>query len=145
MIIVSDNVATALLLQSIGGPAAVNETMADLGFETARMNAAITLDGALGGEPFATSNPRDLAEMYIAIDDHAKEMLFRQQNLMILPPKAASRCRCRRRWHRDAGSRLQQDGQRNRELHRLGTLRDQPDRLGGCGDGVRATRFRISG
>jgi len=85
MIIISDNVATALLMQSIGGMADVNQTMATLGLETARMNTAITLDGAIGGEPFATSTPRDLAEAYTHIDERAKEVLFRQQHLLGLP------------------------------------------------------------
>ena len=85
MIIVSDNVATSLLVQTIGGPAEVNETMAALGLDSARMNTDITLEGALGGEPFATSTPHDLAEAYTYLDEGAKEILFRQQHLMGLP------------------------------------------------------------
>jgi beta-lactamase class A len=85
MIIVSDNVATSLLMQQVGGPAEVNETTAALGLPTARMNPDITLEGALGGEPFATSTPRDLAEAYTHIDEPAKQMLFRQHHLSGLP------------------------------------------------------------
>jgi beta-lactamase class A len=85
MIIVSDNVATALLIQEIGGPAAVNETMASLGLRSAQMNEAITLEGALAGEPFATATARDLAEVYTHLDDRCRSMLFRQQNLIGLP------------------------------------------------------------
>ncbi len=85
MIIVSDNVATALLIQEIGGPAAVNKAMAALGLPTARMNESITLEGAMAGEPFATATARDLAEVYTHLDERSRSMLFRQQNLIGLP------------------------------------------------------------
>src|SRR5882672_10440274 len=60
MIIVSDNTATAMLLESIGMPADVNAAMRDLGYPTAQLNESITFEGALAGEPFSTSSPRDL-------------------------------------------------------------------------------------
>jgi len=85
MIIVSDNVATALLLQEVGGPAAVNATMDELGYPTARLNETITLEGALAGEPFSSATPRDLAEVYTELDDRARAILFRQQHLIGLP------------------------------------------------------------
>jgi len=91
MIIVSDNTATAMLLQTIGLPADVNATMATLGYPTARLNETITLEtareAALAGEPFATSSPRDLAEVYTQLDDRGRAMLFRQQHLIGLPRK----------------------------------------------------------
>lgn len=85
MIIVSDNMATAMLMQSIGGPADVNATMAGLGYPTARLNESITFEGALAGEPFSTSSARDLAEVYTQLDERCRTMLFRQQHLIGLP------------------------------------------------------------
>ncbi len=82
MIIVSDNVATALLMLEIGGPEAVNKTMADLGLTTARL---ATFDEMLAGDPFGTSSARDLAEAYTHLDDRCREKLARQQDLIGLP------------------------------------------------------------
>jgi beta-lactamase class A len=85
MIIVSDNTATAMLLSAIGMPAAVNETMRELGCPTTQLNESITLETALAGEPFSTSSPRDLAELYTHLDDRSRTILFRQQHLLGLP------------------------------------------------------------
>lgn len=90
MIIVSDNVATALLMQEIGTPDDVNGTMKELGLETAQMNTSFidrerAIESAMAGEPFATSSPRDLAEAFTFLDEPAKAILFRQQNLISLP------------------------------------------------------------
>jgi beta-lactamase class A len=86
MIIVSDNTATAMLLQAVGGPAAVNATTAALGYPTARLNETITsVEEALAGEPFSTSSARDLAEIYTELDERCRAMLFRQQHLIGLP------------------------------------------------------------
>jgi beta-lactamase class A len=85
MIIVSDNTATAMLIQAIGGPADVNAAMRDLGYPTARLNESITFESALEGEPFSTSSPRDLAEVYTQLDESCREKLFRQQHLIGLP------------------------------------------------------------
>jgi beta-lactamase class A len=85
MVIVSDNVATAMLLQAIGDQAAVNAAMHELGLESAQLNPTITVETAMAGEAFATATPRDLAEAFTFLDDHAKEMLFRQQNQISLP------------------------------------------------------------
>jgi len=85
MVIVSDNVATAMLLQAIGDQATVNAAMRELGLESARLNPAITVETAMAGETFATATPRDLAEAFTFLDDHAKEMLFRQQDQISLP------------------------------------------------------------
>jgi beta-lactamase class A len=84
MIIVSDNTATAMLLQSIGGPDRVNAAMRDLGYPTARLND-ITFEDALAGAPFSLSSPRDLAEVYTQMDERARAILFRQQHLIGLP------------------------------------------------------------
>ena len=88
MIIVSDNTATAMLMQSIGGPTHVNATMAELGYPTARLNEAITsVEDAIAGAPFSTSSARDLAEVYTQLDERCRAMLFRQQHLIGLPRK----------------------------------------------------------
>ncbi len=84
MVIVSDNTATAMLLESIGGPDDVNAAMRELGYPTAQLNN-ITFEEALAGAPFSLSSPRDLAEIYTQIDGPAREMLFRQQHLIGLP------------------------------------------------------------
>jgi beta-lactamase class A len=85
MIIVSDNTATAMLMQAIGGPAEVNAAMRALGYPTAQLNETITLEAAMEGAPFSTSSPHDLAEVYTHLTDGAREILFRQQNLIGLP------------------------------------------------------------
>lgn len=85
MIIVSDNTATGMLMQAIGGPADVNAALRDLGCPTAQLNESITFEAALEGEPFSTSSPRDLAEVYTHLDARCREMLFRQQHLIGLP------------------------------------------------------------
>jgi len=85
MIIVSDNVATAMLLQAIGDQAAVNSAMRELGLESAQLNPLITVETAMAGAAFATAMPRDLAEAFTFLDEPAKEMLFRQQDQISLP------------------------------------------------------------
>jgi beta-lactamase class A len=86
MIIVSDNVATAMLMQAIGGDqATVNAAMRGLGLESAQLNPLITVETAMAGAAFATATPRDLAEAFTFLDDRAKEILFRQQDQISLP------------------------------------------------------------
>jgi beta-lactamase class A len=85
MIIVSDNVATAMLLQSIGDQGTVNAAMRDLGLKSAQLNPSITVESAMAGEAFATATPRDLAKAFTFLDEPAKAILFRQQNLISLP------------------------------------------------------------
>jgi beta-lactamase class A len=85
MVIVSDNTATAMLMQAIGGPADVNARMRELGYPTANLNESITFEGAMAGELFSTSSPHDLAEVYTHLDDEARAMLYRQQHLIGLP------------------------------------------------------------
>ncbi len=85
MVIVSDNTATAMLLRAMDTPPdVINAAMRQLGYPTAQLNA-ITFEAALAGAPFSLSTPRDLAEVYTQLDDRARSMLFRQQNLIGLP------------------------------------------------------------
>lgn len=84
MIIVSDNTATALLLESLGLPDDVNAAMRALGYTTPQLNN-ITFEQALAGEHFGLSSPRDLAEVYTHMDERSKMMLYRQQHLIGLP------------------------------------------------------------
>jgi beta-lactamase class A len=84
MIIVSDNTATAMLMESTGMPEDVNRAMHDLGYTTAQLNN-ITFEEALAGAHFSLSSPRDLAEVYTQMDDRSRALLFRQQHLIGLP------------------------------------------------------------
>jgi beta-lactamase class A len=84
MIIVSDNTATAMLLESIGVPEQVNAAMRDLGYPTAQLNN-ITFEQALEGAPFSLSSPRDLGEVYTQMDERSRAILYRQQHLIGLP------------------------------------------------------------
>ena len=77
MTIVSDNVATALLLLELGGPDRVNDLMTNLGLGTARL---ASFEQMAAGNGFASSSPRDLAEAYTHLDDRAREILFHQQD-----------------------------------------------------------------
>jgi beta-lactamase class A len=85
MIIVSDNAATAMLLGTIGDQGTVNAAMKELGLESAQLNPTITVETAMAGAAFATATPRDLAEAFTFLDEPAKEILFRQQDLLSLP------------------------------------------------------------
>jgi beta-lactamase class A len=85
MVIVSDNVATAMLMQAIGDQAAVNAAMRELGLRSAQLNPHITVESAMAGAAFGTATPRDLAEAFTFLDEDAKEMLFRQQFQNSLP------------------------------------------------------------
>jgi beta-lactamase class A len=87
MIIVSDNLATQVVLRSVGGAEVVNTTMAELGFETARVNPAFSHSptDAVTDELFGSSTPRDLAEVYTHLDNRCREILFRQQFGNFLP------------------------------------------------------------
>jgi len=87
MIIVSDNLATQVVLRATGGAEAVNTTMAGLGLATAYVNPAFShaLDEMDSGELFGRSTPRDLAEIYTHLDERGRKMLFRQQFVDYLP------------------------------------------------------------
>jgi beta-lactamase class A len=86
MTVVSDNVATALLLLEIGGPEAVNETAAGLGLATPRL---ASFEEMWAGAPFGRSSARDLAEAYTHLDKRSKEKLFLQQDRIGLSRRLA--------------------------------------------------------
>ena len=69
MVIVSDNVATALLLLELGGPEPVNNAMSALGLTTAHLNSFEEMAAGVG---FASSSPRHLAEAYTHLDDRGQ-------------------------------------------------------------------------
>jgi beta-lactamase class A len=89
MIIVSDNTATGMVLEAVGGADAVNGTMQELGLATAWMNPKFSharmVEEVENMEPFGTSTARDLAEVYTHIGERARRMLFRQQFVDYLP------------------------------------------------------------
>jgi beta-lactamase class A len=85
MIIISDNLATSVLLREVGGAEAVNERMAGLGLATARLNPAFSHADLQSGELFGTSTPRDLAEVYTHLDERGRHILSRQQLVECLP------------------------------------------------------------
>lgn len=82
VIIVSDNVATALLLLEVGGPDVLNATTAELDLPIARL---YSFGEMAAGRGFGSSSPRDLAEAYTHSDNSACEKLARQQDLIGLP------------------------------------------------------------
>ena len=85
MIVVSDNSATALLAEQLGDQSTINAAMKELGLESAELNPTITVESAMAGERFSSATPRDLAEAFTFLDDEAKAILFRQQDLIGLP------------------------------------------------------------
>jgi beta-lactamase class A len=84
MIIVSDNTATAMMMQTLGGITDLNAAMRALGCPTVQLNE-ITFEDALGGAPFSLASPCDLAELYTHLDARSREILYRQQHLIGLP------------------------------------------------------------
>ena len=85
MIIVSDNVATELLVDELGGPESINATARHLGSPTTRWLGSITLAAAVEGQLVSESSPRDLAELYAHLGDRSRRILFRQQFQAGLP------------------------------------------------------------
>ena len=85
MIVVSDNVATHLVLDRVGGPEAVNDRMRSFGMTSAWLNPNFSHTEMLTDEPFAMSTPKDLAEIYCHLDDNCRTKLFRQQFTDYLP------------------------------------------------------------
>jgi beta-lactamase class A len=85
MIIISDNLATHLMLETVGGPPAVNDRMAELGLTSARLNTRFSHTEMMTDEPFSTSTAHDLAEIYCHLDDRCRTILFRQQFVDYLP------------------------------------------------------------
>src|SRR5262245_32040033 len=110
MIIVSDNLATNLLLREVGGPETVNATMDRLGLPTARIRSAIRFSepGEDFDLQFATSSPRDLAESFAVIAEPERAAL---------EPAAAERCR-------DILFRQQHDDRLSRRIPHLHHARD---------------------
>lgn len=87
MIIVSDNVATATLVDVLGGPDPINATARQLGCETTRWVGSPTLAQAARGELVSQSSLRDLAELYAHLGDRSRRVLFRQQFQAGLPSR----------------------------------------------------------
>lgn len=87
MIIVSDNVATAMLVDALGGPDVVNETARRLGSPTTRWLGSTTLERAAAGQLVSESSPRDLAELHTHLGERAHRILFRQQFQAGLPQR----------------------------------------------------------
>lgn len=79
MIIVSDNVATATLVDVLGGPDPINETSRRLGCSSTRWFGSPTLARVALGERVSESSLRDLAELYARLGERARRVLFRQQ------------------------------------------------------------------
>lgn len=79
MTIVSDNVATEMLIRELGGNAAIDDELARIGMATARTN-----DPLPGTFAQFRSSPRDLAELYTHLGPRSREMLYRQQTVDFL-------------------------------------------------------------
>jgi beta-lactamase class A len=92
MIILSDNVATNVMIRTVGGPDAVNDCMASFGLPHAHLNS-YSGTVAFQGTPFATATARDLAESFALVAPSRPQ----------LDPVAAERCRniLFRQQHRD--------------------------------------------
>ena len=96
MIIVSDNVATNVLLRIVGGPDSVNAMLLRLGIDGARIDCPITFH-QYGTLDFATSTPRALADSFAVLQEvqqhgfpaeaakRCMRILFRQQHTESLP------------------------------------------------------------
>jgi beta-lactamase class A len=85
MTIVSDNVATEMLVDVLGGPDVINDTTRRLGCPTTRWLGSVTLDEAAAGHIVSESSARDLAELYTHLGERARRMLFRQHFQSGLP------------------------------------------------------------
>ena len=79
MIIVSDNVATEMLMRELGGAAAIDAELDRLELPTARTN-----DPLPGAFAHFRASPRDLAELYTHLGPRSREILYRQQSLDFL-------------------------------------------------------------
>jgi beta-lactamase class A len=100
MIIVSDNVATNVVLRTVGGPDTVNRCMDAFGLPDARVHGS-SGSASFGATPFGTATPRALAEAFALIAEsadrlpegaaaHCRRMLFRQQFSDGLPRRLPS-------------------------------------------------------
>ncbi len=79
MIVLSDNVATRMLIRELGGNHVVNEQMDALGLPTLRLH-----DSLQQGASYMTATPHDLAEVYTHLDEHAREILYRIEKVDFL-------------------------------------------------------------
>jgi beta-lactamase class A len=72
MIVLSDNIATRALIRELGGAQIVESEMAALGVPHLRLR-----ESPDDHEYKFMATPRDLAEVYTHLDDHAREILYR--------------------------------------------------------------------
>jgi beta-lactamase class A len=72
MVVLSDNIATRALIRELGGPQVVEAEMDAFGLPHLRLRAS-----PQDTEYKFMATPRDLAEVYTHLDDHAREMLYR--------------------------------------------------------------------
>jgi hypothetical protein len=78
MIVLSDNIATRALIRELGGAQRVEMEMEALGLPHLRLREA-----AHDGDYKFMATPRDLAEVYTHLDDHAREMLYRVDKVFL--------------------------------------------------------------
>jgi hypothetical protein len=79
MIVVSDNLATRLLIRELGGPEVVNAEMDALGLPNLRLH-----DSLQQGASYMTATARELAEVYTHLDEQAREILYRVEKVDFL-------------------------------------------------------------
>jgi hypothetical protein len=72
MTVLSDNIATRALIRELGGPQVIEAEMDALGVPHLRLRAS-PRDSAYK----FMATPRDLAEVYTHLDEHARNMLYR--------------------------------------------------------------------
>jgi Beta-lactamase enzyme family len=72
MIVLSDNIATRALIRELGGPQVVEAEMDALDVPHLRLR-----ESPQDREYKFMATPRDLAEIYTHLDDHAREILYR--------------------------------------------------------------------
>jgi beta-lactamase class A len=100
MVIVSDNVATNVVLRSVGGPDTVNRCMDAFDLPDARLHGP-SGSASFGATPFGTATPRALADAFALVAESAhrlsdgaaercRRLLFRQQFVDGLPRRLPS-------------------------------------------------------
>jgi hypothetical protein len=72
MIVLSDNIATRALIRELGGPRIIEAEMDALGVPHLRLR-----ESPQDAEYKFMATPRDLAEVYTHLDEHAREVLYR--------------------------------------------------------------------
>jgi beta-lactamase class A len=78
MIVLSDNIATRALIRELGGAQVVETEMETLGVPHLRLRES-PQDAAYR----FMATPRDLAEVYAHLDDHAREILYRVERVFL--------------------------------------------------------------